>query len=331
MDQQGRPCRLRAAAVVIMAVTLLATSCISVLASVSAATEESADFYPGNTGMTIPGFDESLSQHDSGTDGVATTSYNYPYSPGGPPLLPGAGVGVETVTADKGYSTYAYVNGPGGILKAYAATWLVVKGKRIPQININSHASAEAEITDTIVLSAPTTLVLAGSFDGDLGGSSNHPNYDVFEEYIWTPMSVDTWIKFSYDVPGEEGRVTQGYDTYYDSAGHASDSFSVLIDLPADTPIRVSAGLSIRTTVDPDTSGILGVSWQGTVDPTTAISGYIWADVANTMDFRIEVPGGITVTSQSGSLPLQTVPEPSALLALGSGLGLLATCFRRRH
>ncbi|MEN6356937.1 MAG: PEP-CTERM sorting domain-containing protein [Armatimonadota bacterium] len=333
MNTQKRSGCLRAASLIVVIVTLLAASCISAWASVSAYTAESADFYPGNTGVTIPGFDESLSQYDPGTAGVATASYNYPTQSGDDPPPPFFYAGVDTVTADKGYSTYAYVNESAGILKAYASTWLQVRGAMTSMININTHAGASAEISDTIILSAPATLLLSGNVSGCLGGSSNYSNYDVFQKYIWTPMSVDSWVRFSYRTSGEEGSSSQGFEAYFDQAGNISNPFSVPIYLPANTPITVSAGLNITTTVDPDTSTILGVSWRDKVGPLTSITGNIWADFANTMDFGIQVPDGVTVTSESGLLPLQTaaVPEPSALLALGSGLGLLGTCFRRRQ
>lgn len=333
MNYQRRLSSLHAASVVVAIIALLAASCISVLASASAYTAESADFYPGNTGITIPGFDESLSQYDPGTAGVATAFYNYPAQSEDDPPPPPFDTGVDTVAADKGYRTYAYVNESAGILKAYASTWLQVKGAMTSMININTHASASAEVSDTIILSAPATLLLSGNVTGYLGGSSNYSNYDVFQKYIWTPMSVDSWVRFSYRSSGEEGSSSQGFEGYFDQAGNISNPFSVPIYLPANTPITVSAGLNIATTVDPDTSTILGVSWRDKVDPLTSITGNIWADFANTMNFGIQVPDGVTVTSESGLLPLQAaaVPEPSALIVLVSGLGLLGTCFRRRH
>lgn len=303
---------------------LLIAISLPAYAYVNVSADEDAEVY----GANIDGFYVWEDYSADGVDGVATVSYNYPAAPGNPGDYI---IGTDSVSGRRELSAYAHADESAGIMRAYSYSWLNVWGEQVDHISVVAHARAEVEIRERFVLSDAATITLSGLFEGALGGDSEL--YDYYES--WDPAEAGLQIRFQY-YDGSEAGVQQGVSYGFDSPGDFYEAFSEEIALPADVEIQFYASLYAESAASPNISWILDERGITTPGQLTGVAGSTWVNLTNTALFTLQVPEGVTLTSTNGSelfLPVevQTVPEPSALLALASGLSVCGlSLFRRR-
>ncbi|HVM15967.1 MAG TPA: hypothetical protein VM290_00095, partial [Gaiellaceae bacterium] len=275
--------------------------------SASASTRVAVDaFGPG-----VPaGFAEYANDFaEAGAAGTASASYRWP-----PPPFDftraylACGDPSGCVSGDA--RAYAAVDRPQGKLRAVAAGSIATSGGNA---GLNQ-TQGVAEISDTITLSEPATVLLEGAIDGKLGFSHSHdgwygdPRGRLRASISFTGYDEDAgeWPYVSLGGFNEEYSADAVFRCPYPATCAVtgdmtlgpqvvSDTFSVEVELPAGTSYFSA---SLAASVDMMVWGTQGDAYRS----QHAASALV--DFGNTATFRIVVPEGVVATSGSGQLPL---------------------------
>jgi len=269
---------------------------------------EAGEIQAGSGPATITG-----QKSVDGTDGKA--SAEFPGSSVSP--VQSSFICAPTGCAGKTAGAGASVDEAAGLLKAFAASSLLVGNP--PDLNYGGDAnvSAGASLDDAITLSQPATVVLKGTVTGDLSAINGDDDYlgdPGAEAYVslhfgctqpvWTPDgprcdfggdsgyseddAADVRVVCSDPDPAKctSSAPTPGTPT--------PEPFAVQVSLPAGTsPFSAAIFTSVRM-IDDGWPGI--VLWEdGLADFNSPGSG---------VKFEIDVPDGVCATSDSGLLPI---------------------------
>lgn len=211
-------------------------------------------------------------------------------------------------------AAFASVDLGSGELKAYTMSAMRIGGGDAGFTFGDADSHATVRVYDTITLSEPATITLAGGVDGTLQAFDG-----LADDLGYTPWGTESslafamafhrdnpdWEPFNEDTPFliREGGVGRSYDAPIASCLlcggplEVSESYSVDIPLAAGTHYFT---LVLRSAARTDTYGTS--DFAHTVETET--------DFDSTLTFRIEAPAGVTITSGSGLLPI--VGEASA-------------------
>lgn len=256
-----------------------------------------------------------------GVDGVASSSYRW--SPNASPAPFSPVLEDFTCPADGCASfdgrSHGSVDAAKGKLKAYASADMLIGNPPRDGYGLAGYVSntGEATLDDSITLSQPARVVLEGRVRGHFDAYNSHPDW-----YSDPRASVEVNARFSRDRRAEEFHHGEeaswvdldGFTKSYEptvrggcgnrpcdapapevptgTPGTAVDEpFSVEIELPAG---KSYFNASLLASADVD----VGVA------PDEIVSKSSLLDFADTLDFQVRIPAGVTATSGSGRLPL---------------------------
>lgn len=275
---------------------------------VRAKTQVSAEGF----GAGIPsGFGDFWNDENGGSAGTATSSYNWP-----PPTW-SDGMWGFSCPADGCAAWHsrarASVDLAAGQVGAYASASILTGGFEANNAGYNQ-TRADAEIDDTITLSAPATVRLEGRIRGELYASHSHigwygdPDAELtvsalfsvpagpFEEVPWQRVGGlrRDYTPSVFGCPYPSTCVF-GPGVFPPGPTPINEPFSIEVDLPAGTSyfnVSMSADIDILVW---GAQGDVHRSWHG----ASAL-----LDSVNSLEFQIVVPGDVTVSSGSGLLPI---------------------------
>lgn len=220
----------------------------------------------------------------------------------------------------------ARVDLPSGILKAWSNSMTYLTEDTSDGVNsANTYAWTITRINDRITFSQPTTIRVRGSFHGNLSAFANSMNGGNADAGASLDISL-----FNPDALDELEASVLNYSEYWSddlSYGNGGavitpflpirpdieETFDRLVEVPAGTLdfyMRLDTWADSTAYVDLEDHG------YGSAD----------ADLGNTVTFEILVPDDVTVTSETGMLPVTVIPEPATGILLALGL----ITFRKR-
>jgi hypothetical protein len=164
-------------------------------------------------------------------------------------------------------------------------------------------ATGTSILADTVTLSSPATIHIAGLLDGYLAASGFASAQVSLKLYFVSPFSSgeegqhDSYGGYEFDDTVNGDLSDGGTSPLYPGSPSIAQPFSFDVDLPAGDTF-VYTELSTTSNAETITQG--GILYGGSSN----------SDFSHTLNFSLSVPDGITLTTSSGLL---AIPEPATL------------------